>query len=237
MDSLTTLAGAAVVIGATHTVIGVDHYLPFVVLGKSNNWSYKKLIFITSLCGLGHVLSSVVLGIIGIALGHAVGLYETIEGTRGDWAAAFLMSFGLVYMVFGIRYAIKNKKHKHKHLHLDGIEHEHEHNHHDEHSHIHETGKKTNKNLFWMLFIVFVLGPCEPLIPILMYPAAQNSVFSIFVVSSLFAITTISVMLVMTIALYSGLRFVRIEKLEKYSHAFAGFAILVAGALITFAGL
>jgi len=237
MDALLTLTWTAIAIGATHTFLGVDHYLPFVVLGRSNNWSYPKLLIITGLCGLGHVLSSVVLGVVGIALGHAVGMYEAIEGTRGDLAAWALMSLGFLYMLYGIRYAIKNKKHTHIHVHADGEEHTHEHDHHGEHGHTHEPAKKSGKNLFWVLFIVFVLGPCEPLIPILMYPAASESAFTIFVVSFFFALTTISVMLLMAFLLYSGLKFVRIEKLEKFTHTFAGFAILVAGALIKFAGL
>jgi sulfite exporter TauE/SafE len=42
----------------------------------------------------------------------------------------------------------------------------------------------------WILFLVFVLGPCEPLIPILMYPAAQSSITGLVAVTLVFALTT-----------------------------------------------
>jgi len=28
-------------------------------------------------------------------------------------------------------------------------------------------------NIHWALFLIFVFGPCEPLIPLIMYPAAK----------------------------------------------------------------
>ena len=49
-----------------HTISGPDHYLPFVVLSKARNWSKIKTTWITILCGIGHVGSSVLLGLFGI---------------------------------------------------------------------------------------------------------------------------------------------------------------------------
>ncbi len=42
---------------------------------------------ITLLCGLGHIGSSVVLGLIGVALGLAVNKLEIVESVRGNLAA------------------------------------------------------------------------------------------------------------------------------------------------------
>ena len=69
----------AITIGFIHTILGPDHYLPFLVLSKARKWSISKTLGITFLCGLGHVLSSIVLGIIGITLGIAVFKLEAIE--------------------------------------------------------------------------------------------------------------------------------------------------------------
>ena len=74
----------AVSLGFIHTLLGPDHYLPFVALSKSNNWSFKKTLWISGVCGIGHCFSSVLIGFLGIALGVVVGKLETIEGTRGE---------------------------------------------------------------------------------------------------------------------------------------------------------
>ncbi len=59
-------------IGFLHTVLGPDHYLPFIMMSWARKWSRVKTIVITFLCGLGHIASSVVLGLIGVSMGLAV---------------------------------------------------------------------------------------------------------------------------------------------------------------------
>ena len=63
------LCATAASIGFIHTIFGPDHYLPFIVMSKARKWSMFKTIWVTILCGIGHVSSSVILGIIGISLG------------------------------------------------------------------------------------------------------------------------------------------------------------------------
>ena len=78
------LAGTAATIGLIHTILGPDHYLPFIVLSKARQWSMLKTSVITFLCGLGHVLSSIILGFVGIALGMA--LFKLEEHTNGAYS-------------------------------------------------------------------------------------------------------------------------------------------------------
>ena len=66
------LCGTAATLGLVHTLLGPDHYLPFVVMSRARKWSAVRTAWITFACGLGHVLSSVVLGLVGIAFGIAV---------------------------------------------------------------------------------------------------------------------------------------------------------------------
>jgi len=143
-DELMILLFTAVSIGFFHTLFGPDHYLPFIVMSRSGKWSLGKTTIITFLCGLGHVLSSVVLGLLGIALGIAVSQLEVFESVRGNIAAWALIAFGLVYFVWGIRRAIRNRPHRHLHFHDEDVLHSHEHVHRQEHLHIHtkEEGKK-----------------------------------------------------------------------------------------------
>ncbi len=42
-------------------------------IGRARNWSLGKTLSVTALCGAGHVLGSIALGLVGIGLGLAVG--------------------------------------------------------------------------------------------------------------------------------------------------------------------
>ena len=169
-NEILILAGTAATIGFFHTLLGPDHYLPFIFMAKARNWSMFKTTWVTIACGVGHVGSSILLGIIGYVFGIALFKLEAFEGFRGNLAAYAFVLFGLAYFIWGIRRAILNKPHKHRHLHKDGTIHMHEHTHTNTHDHVHKTNITP-----WILFTIFVLGPCEPLIPVLMYPASETS--------------------------------------------------------------
>lgn len=230
------LAGTAASIGFIHTLLGPDHYVPFIVLSKAKGWTGRKTAVITILCGLGHVLSSVLLGLAGLILGVTVFKLELIESLRGDLAGWLLLLFGFLYFVWGIHRAVRSRSHEHDHSHGEGIEHNHAHCHFKEHSHVHL--KSDSKSLTpWILFTIFVFGPCEPLIPLIMYPAAKGSMASVAIVAAVFGVVTISTMLAAVMATFYGLSAISLPGVRRYSHALAGFFILLCGGAIKFLGL
>lgn len=234
-DSIYLLSVTAVSLGFLHTILGPDHYLPFIVLSESKKWTLKKTMLITFLCGIGHVLSSVILGLAGIAVGVSISKIVSIESFRGNIAAWLFIAFGLIYMIISIRNLIKKRKHHHSHFHLGGDSHNHEHDHKNEHTHIHE--RDVVKTTPWILFLIFVFGPCEPLIPILMYPAAQNNISGAIIVSILFSIVTILTMMSVVFAFKLGMNKINLKPIEKYSHLIAGAMIFFSGIAIQFFGL
>lgn len=234
-NELMILTWTAVTIGFVHTIFGPDHYVPFIVLSKVRQWSGIKTVMITLLCGIGHVLSSIILGFVGIAVGIAVFKLETIEAFRGEIAAWLLIAFGFTYLIWGIHRAIRRKPHEHPHVHENGAVHSHSHQHVGEHTHVH-TSKSANITP-WILFIIFVFGPCEPLIPLVMYPAAKGNILSVVIVASVFGLTTITTMLAVVLVSFYGLSKLPVRRLERYSHALAGLAIFFCGSAIKFLGL
>jgi len=88
-----------------------------------------------------------------------------------------------------------------------------------------------------MLFVVFVLGPCEPLIPLLMYPAATDSLTGVLLVTAVFGVVTMLTLLAAVIAVSLGIRKFRLAGLERFGHAIAGSSIALCGASIVFLGL
>ncbi|MBT7065414.1 MAG: hypothetical protein HN919_03850, partial [Verrucomicrobia bacterium] len=78
---------------------------------------------------------------------------------------------------------------------------------------------------------------CEPLIPILMYPAARSSLSGMILVAAVFALSTIGTMLSVVMLSAWGVSFARLGPLERYTHALAGATICISGLAIHFLGL
>ncbi len=231
MDTtLTVLLGSAIGVAFVHTLIGIDHSLPFVVLGKANGWSLRKTLGLTAVCGIGHVLSSVVLGLLGIGLGTAVASLEVIEASRGTLAAWTLIVFGLVYAGWAFARRRRGTRHAHQH---DGLVHSHT----GRPTHQHSTRSATAAITAWSLFIIFVLGPCEPLIPLLMIPAAGMGTGVVILVTAAFGVVTVATMLGLVTLAYYGLRLQRMHWLEQHAHVMAGLAIAASGVVIRFLGI
>jgi nickel/cobalt exporter len=223
-------------IGFFHTLLGPDHYLPFVMLSWARKWSSVKTALVTFLCGLGHIGSSVILGLIGVSVGIAINKLEFVEGFRGNVAAWLLIAFGLAYLAWGLRRVYRSQSHEHSHAHTGATAHAHSHDHQLEHVHVHDSNAGVSIAP-WALFIVFVFGPCEPLIPVLMYPAAKNSLYGLVLVTGVFGTATISTMLGVVLLARAGVNFIPITRLQRYSHAIAGATILLCGLAIQFLGL
>lgn len=235
MSEADILVITAASIAFLHTVLGPDHYLVFTALGKARGWKLAKTLRVTLLCGIGHVLGSVLLGGIGILLGAELARLVDIEGVRGNLAGYALLAFGLVYMVWGIRKAVRSRAHSHVHRHGELV-HVHEHDHHSDHMHVHD--EPANASITpWALFIVFVLGPCEALIPLFMYPAAQNSIGLVVAVALVFGTVTLLTMLLGVAITFLGLERLRLPAPGHYAHAVAGASIVLCGSAISFLGL
>src|SRR5688572_27578383 len=224
---LLTAAGLAVM----HTALGPDHYLPFAAMARAFSWSPRRLAGITVLCGAGHILTSVALGVIGIALGASLGLLETIESQRGELAAYALVAFGLAYGAWGLRQGVRAGRHEHVHVHADGTVHRHFHDHSDRHLHAHG-GASARRLTPWMMFSIFLLGPCEPMIPLLMLPAAMRGWKQAAAVAGVFGAVTLGTMVILVLATHAGIRRLNWPCFEHYAHALAGTAILGCGLAI-----
>ena len=208
MDAHILLITAATIAFA-HTILGPDHYLVFAAMGKARGWGVGKTLRITLYCGIGHVLGSVALGAIGLLFGAQLAALVEIESVRGALAGYALIAFGLMYLVWGLRRAGR------------------------EHVHCDRSGAVTP----FALFVVFVLGPCEALIPLFMYPAAQHNAALVFAVALVFGVVTLATMLGGVAVTTLGLERLKLPSLGRYSHAIAGGSIALCGSAISFLGI
>lgn len=209
---LLSTAGVAVL----HTLTGPDHYLPFIVMGRARRWSFARTVGWTLLCGVGHVGSSVLLALGGVALGYGLERVQLIEEWRGGLAAWLMIAFGAVYLAWGLKRAWRG------------------------HAHVH-AGVRAEADGFnltpWVLFTIFVFGPCEPMIPLVMLPAAQGQWVEMGTVVALFSVLTLAAMLGAVLLVRRGLTVLPLARFERYTHAAAGGMILLSGCAIQFLGL
>ena len=190
-----------------------DHWMPFAALGRAQKWSNLKLLWITFISGIGHVAISIIFGIIGILLGFSLSKLKNIEGHRGEISIWLLIGFGIAYMIWGIKKAREKK-----------------------HQHLNEKQLKEKMVAVWTMFIVVILGPCEPLIP-LIFLGYNYGYAGVMAVAIVFSIVTIIMMLLQSLLAFRGIQLIKNDVIEKYSHAFAGLVIALTGAFVLIAGV
>jgi sulfite exporter TauE/SafE len=251
---------AAAVVGLVHTLAGPDHYLPFVALAKARGWKWRTTLVVTLLCGVGHVLSSLLLAAGGVALGAtfevAAGKVAGLADARTSFATWLLIAFGLLYTAWGLKKAARSHAHVHPHAHADGTVHAHEHVHEKAHVHPHvalaaavaktggggiaaRAGESAPRRSItpWLLFTLFVFGPCEPLLPLVLAPqVAGNRGVGVAVVVAF----TLATLVAMVAAVFVGVRSLslatgpRFATLARFQHALAGAMVLGCGVAMKF---
>lgn len=229
-----SLVAGAVGVALVHTALGPDHYLPFVMLARARRWSRRRAVLVATLCGCGHVGSSLLLGGLGLGLGVGLAHLERFESGRGSLAAWALFAFGLAYAVWGIRRGVRRARGLEPHRH-DGSVHVHAGG---DRSHRHPAARrKESAAAFWTLFAVFVLGPCEPLIPLFVLPASRGRFGLAALTALVFGMITVAAMALLTLAGLSGFRRLPLRALERWDHALAGGVIAASALCILFLGL
>lgn len=206
-SSLWLLLVSTATIGFVHT-LAPDHWVPFVSMARARKWSQKRLIWVTLCAGTAHVLSSILIGSVGLALGFSLTHLEALEGNRAEVAGLLLLSFGLAYAVWGFKRA-----HRHDHDNL-----------------------KSRKVTIWALFIIFFLGPCEPLIP-LMFAAFVKGWAATAAGTLLFFVITVGMMLGQVLLAYRGAKLFSFKKLEAHGHGVAGLVIVFTGLAVMVLGI
>lgn len=199
---------SAVTVGALHA-LAPDHWIPFVALARAQQWSKWKTSYSVLLAGLGHVSSSVAIGLIGILLGVATDHVSGWENIRGDVASLLLIGFGVAYLLYGLKQI--GRRHPHTH------------------------GNATTVS-YWMLFIIIIFGPCEPLIPLLFASSAYGWM-SVVITVGVFSIATIAMMQLQVHAALWGVSAIRWHFIEHASDAVAGVVIIVTGIAIRVFGI
>ena len=214
-SAATLLLGTSATLAIVHALLGLDHSLPFVALGRARGWTLARTLLVTAVCGAGHVASSAAIGALGVGLGVAVDALLWIESTRGELAAALLIGFGLAYAAWAVWRRLRGPDAAPPRAGAAG-------------------GTDVTP---WALFIVFVLGPCEPLIPLMVVPGAAGDWLAAAAVVGVFGLLTVAVMLAVVTAACRGADLVGVGRIGRHADAAAGLVVAASGAAVLWLGL
>lgn len=197
-------------VGIIHALAGPDHYIPFIALKTDRGWSMTKTLFIASFASLLHVGSSVAIGIVGISLGKELFSLQNIESLRGTLGGYLLIGVGAAYTLHALY------KHRKPHLHAT------------------QAPRNNKKTLVgWTLFSIFVLGPCEPLIP-LMFASLPFGMNAILRVSLIFGAATLISVNAAVLLGATALKPLALRFPHSFAHVSAGIAIMMTGIVLQF---
>ena len=215
IQTTTVLLGTAASLAIVHTLLGIDHSLPFVALGRARRWALGRTLLVTALCGAGHVASSVLIGAVGVGLGIATDALLWLESARGELAAASLIGFGLAYAAWAVWRGFRGG---------NGVR---------------PPGASAGADRVtpWALFIVFVLGPCEPLIPLMVVPGMARDWLAVAAVVGVFGLLTVGAMLLAVVAAWRGIALLGAGRIGRHADVAAGLVVAASGAAVLFLGL
>lgn len=213
------LLAAAAGVGFGHAILP-DHWVPLAVLGRTRRYPMSRIARLSGLAGVAHVLVSLVLGAVIIAVGLQF---------RSEIRSAQDTIIGVILIATGAGFALLEVTgHGHHHDHHDhGHEHEHEHEH--EHGHGHRHG---------IAGIAAVMVPfgaaASPDLTILPVFLAATTAGIATAISSLvvFAAVTIGTIVGLTLAAARGGYQIQGQWLERWGNVVTALVLVVIGGLV-----
>jgi hypothetical protein len=195
-----------------------NHWLPFVLVGRRQGWDARKTLAITAFAGLCHAVITMLLGLIVVATGMAIG--DRLGPVLPYVAGAILMALGLYYLARNARGG--------GHLHLpflgrlapaygpDGEL---------------ETPALSDRSAVLGLIAILALSPCEAFVPVYLSGlrfgwagfGALSLVLTGAAVASMTGLTGLSL---------AGVRRLGLKGAERYEGALLGAALVLLGVLV-----
>jgi nickel/cobalt transporter (NicO) family protein len=221
MDATIVLMISAAISAILHTLVP-DHEIPLAMIGRTQNWSMKKMAGVAVIAGVIHI--SVSMGVGVIALVASTALSKFIANSAQQISGVLLIGFGLIYA--GISWKRKQGGHWHTHGHNDSL-----HNHdNDDPQHQHVSSENCSK-IGWGTWMVAIVGiaPCFTLIPVLIAAVPYGTTTTLLVMLS-YAVSTIGMMVVLTLIALKTIQYIsKLHRIEKHMEILAGLVILAVG--------
>jgi len=214
------LLAAAAGVGFGHAILP-DHWVPLAVLGRTRRYPLSRVARLSGLAGVAHVLVSIILGAVIIAVG--LQFRSTIQSAQDT-------IIGWILIATGVGFAV---------LELSGHAHDHHHDHdHDEHEHEHEhraDGAGAPRKFRGLAAVMVPFGAAaSPDLTILPVFLAATTAGVATAIGSLviFAAVTIGTIVGLTLTATRGGYEIHGQWLEQWGNAFTALVLIIIGLLV-----
>ena len=200
----------SLVLSLIHALIP-NHWLPLIAVSKTEKWTQSQTLWATIITGIAHTLSTIIIGIVVGLIGlRLAASYAVISETI---APSILIGLGLVYIILDFR------SHHHHHSHEINLE-------------VIESGLNKSKRIAILttLSIAMFLTPCIE-IEAYYFQAGTIGWPGIFIVSSVYLVTTVLVMLVLVYWGIRGAKSFKSHYLEHHEKRITGLVLIALGIL------
>lgn len=199
----------AFILSIIHALIP-NHWLPFVVIGKSERWSLTQTIGGTGIAGFFHILSSITVGILIGWAGYT--LFLSYEPMIRIVAPSVLLVIGAIFIYLDL------KKGHHRHHHLETLN--------------EKKNRTSYGSLVLSLSVAMFFSPCVDL-EAYYFTVGTFGWNAIIIVSIIYLIITVSAMMTMVYFGWSGLQKLNLRVLEHHEKLVSGIVLMIL-AVITF---
>jgi uncharacterized membrane protein YkvI len=204
---MNALISGSLTLSLLHALIP-SHWLPFVTIGKTEQWSVRQTLMVTALAGLAHTFSTTLLGVLVSLAGWQ--LAESYHELSERAIPLLLLALGLWYLMQHLR-------------------------HHHVHDHIDAGAIRKNRSfsaLLLSLIIAMFLSPCLE-IEAYFLSAGAKGWFAVLIVAAIYNVITLSGMLIMVMLGRKGLQHIDAHWFEHRENLITGLT-LVGLAILNF---
>jgi nickel/cobalt transporter (NicO) family protein len=208
------LLAAAAGVGFGHAILP-DHWVPLAVLGRTRRYPLSRVARLSGLAGVAHVLVSIVLGAVIIAIG--LQFRSSLESAQATIVGWILIATGIGFAVL----EVSGRGHHH-----------HDHDHEHDHSHP-EPGARGGLHGLAAVMVPFGAAASPDLTILPVFLAATTAGLATALGSLVvFAAVTIGTIVGLTLAATRGGYQIRGQWLERWGNAFTALVLVIIGLFV-----
>jgi threonine/homoserine/homoserine lactone efflux protein len=207
---------AAAGVGFGHAVLP-DHWFPLAVLGRTRHYRLARVARLSGLAGVTHVLVSVALGAVIVAVG--LQFRSTVEKAQNAIVGGLLMATAVAFVAF----ELWGRGHPHPHGHT--------HEHDGGHAHPHSHDGRSQSILGFIVPFGAAASPDLTILPVFLGATAAGPGAAIGALLA-FAAVTIATIVGLTLFATIGGYQIRGRWLDRWSNVFTAGVLAVIGVLV-----
>jgi nickel/cobalt transporter (NicO) family protein len=208
---------AAAGVGFGHAVLP-DHWAPLAALGRTRRYPLRTVARLSGLAGVAHVIVSVILGAVIIAVG--LQFRSTVEHAQDAIVGSLLIATGVAFFALELTGHGHAHSHAAEHFHGRGLPHRHDHPH---------DGRRSP--LAMMVPFGAAASPDLTILPVFLAATSAGAGAAVAALI-IFSVATIATITLLTLVATAGGYQVRGRWLDRWGNVFTAGVLVVLGALV-----